>query len=118
VNDAVILYGEALLEVDAERVGAVEALGLDETLFFRKGPRHLQQWCTSVVDVGGDDRPGKLVDLVEGRTARKVIDWLDEQADDWRQGIGWGVLDLSGPTARCSTTPSAMSPRSRIRSIW
>jgi hypothetical protein len=42
-------------------VGSVEALGLDETLFFREGPRHLKQWCTSVVDVGGPDRRGKLM---------------------------------------------------------
>ena len=49
VNDAVVAYGEALLDADVDRVGAVDALGLDETLFFRKGPRHLKQWCTSVV---------------------------------------------------------------------
>lgn len=97
VNDAVVAYGEALLEADGERVGTVEALGLDETLFFRKGPRHLQQWCTSVVDVGGSGRPAKLVDMVEGQTAKAVIDWLDERPEAWRAGIGWGVLDLSGP---------------------
>lgn len=30
VNDAVVSYGEALLETGVERVGAVDALGLDE----------------------------------------------------------------------------------------
>ena len=40
VNDAVLAYGEALLEADTERVGTVDALGLDETLFCRQGPWH------------------------------------------------------------------------------
>lgn len=97
VNDAVVLYGEALLEADTERVGSVDALGLDETLFFKKGPRHLQQWCTSVVDVGGQGQPAKLIDVVEGRSAKRVIDWIDQRPEEWRDGITWGVLDLSGP---------------------
>lgn len=96
VNDAVLAYGEALLDADAERVGVVDALGLDETLFFRKGERHLKQWCTSVVDVGGPGRDTKLIEVVEGRTATKVSAWLDDQPEDWRAGIRWGVLDLSG----------------------
>jgi hypothetical protein len=97
VNDAVVAYGEALLAADVDRVGAVDALGLDETLFFRKGPRHLKQWCTSVVDAEGPDRAAKLIEIVEGRTAAKVSDGLDDQPEDWRAGIRWGVLDMSGP---------------------
>lgn len=97
INDAVVAYGEALLDADVDRVGAVDALGLDETLFFRKGPRHLKQWCTSVVDVGGSGGGAKLVEVIGGRTAAKVSDWLDAQPAEWRQGIRWGVLDMSGP---------------------
>jgi len=97
VNDAVVAYGEALLDADTERVSHVDALGLDETLFFRKGVRHRKQWCTSVVDVGGPNRPGKLIEVVEGRTAAKVSDWLDDQPEQWRSAIRWGVLDMSGP---------------------
>ena len=37
-NRAVVAWGQALLAADCERVGAVEALGLDETLFGRCGP--------------------------------------------------------------------------------
>ena len=37
VNKAVLAWGEALLAVDVDRVGSVEALGLDETLFGREG---------------------------------------------------------------------------------
>ena len=36
-NRAVLAWGEALLAADCDRVGAVEALGLDETLFGRQG---------------------------------------------------------------------------------
>ena len=97
VNDAVVAYGEALLAADADRVGQVDALGLDETLFFRKGPRHLKQWCTSVVDLGGPGRRAKLVEVIEGRTATKVSGWLDDQPDAWREAISWGLLDMSGP---------------------
>ena len=97
INTAVVTYGEALLAADADRVGAVDALGLDETLFYRQGPMHLKQWCTSVVDVGGPDQPGRLIEVVEGRTAVKVSDWLDKQPEAWRAGISWGVLDMSGP---------------------
>lgn len=52
VNDAVVTYGEALLGADTERVGTVEALGLDKTLFVRLGRFRSQHWCTSIVDVG------------------------------------------------------------------
>jgi transposase len=97
VNDTVVAYGEALLDADAERVGTVDALGLDETLFFRKGPRHLKQWSTSIVDAGGPGRAAKLIEVVPGRTATKVTSWLDAQPADWRAGIRWGVLDMSGP---------------------
>jgi len=97
INDAVVAYGEALLDADTDRVGAVDALGLDETLFFRKGTRHLKQWCTSVVDVGGSGRGAKLVEVIGGRTAAKVSDWLDAQPAEWRQEIRWGLLDMSGP---------------------
>jgi transposase len=96
-NDSVIAYGDALLAADTDRVGHVEALGLDETLFFRQGERHHKRWCTSIVDVGGAGRRGKLVEMIEGRTAVKVSAWIDAQPEEWRDAIGYGVLDMSGP---------------------
>jgi len=97
VNDAVITYGTALLDADTDRVGAVDALGLDETLFFREGPRHHKKWCTSIVDAGGPGRQSKLIEVIEGRTAKVVSEWIDAQPQDWRTEIRWGVLDMSGP---------------------
>ncbi len=97
VNDAVVAYGEALLAADTERVGTVDALGLDETLFCRCGPWRVQCWCTSVVDVGGCGHPAKLIEVIDGRTATAVCEWLDEQPAVWRSAIRYGVMDMSGP---------------------
>jgi transposase len=94
VNGAVIAYGAPLVD-DPGRIGAVEALGLDETLFCREGRRRTQTWCTSIVDV----TPGhtQLLDIVAGRSATGLSVWLEGRQAAWRQTIRWGVLDLSGP---------------------
>ena len=96
VMRAVVAWGQALLAADVERVGAVEALGLDETLFGRQGRWRRRRWCTSIVDVTG----GQLLDIVPGRDAEAPISWLLSQPEAWRDGITWGVLDLSGAYRR------------------
>ena len=96
VNRAVLAWGEALLAADADRVGAVEALGLDETLLGRAGRWRTRSWCTSIVDV----HRGQLLDIVPGRGAERPIAWLLAQPEAWRGGIDWGVLDLSGAYRR------------------
>ena len=106
VNRAVLTWGEALLAADAERVGTVEALGLDETLFGRHGRWRTRDWCTSIVDVTG----GQLLDIVPGRDAAGPIRWLLDQPSWWRDGIAWGVLDLSGAYRR---TFEAALPQAR-----
>jgi len=99
VMDAVSAYGSPLID-HAERIAEVAALGLDETLFARRGPKKTRSWCTSIVDV---DRPAQLLDVVEGRTAKAPTDWLEARSDEWRAGISWGVLDLSGPYRKTFT---------------
>jgi transposase len=99
INDAVIAYGTPLVE-DTDRIGAVSALGLDETLFCRRGRWHRQEWCTSIVDVG---RPSQLLDVVEDRSAAGPTAWLGARSDAWRAEIRWGVLDLSGPYRKTFT---------------
>jgi transposase len=95
VNDAVIAYGTALVE-DPNRIGEVTALGLDETLFCRLGRWHTQQWCTSIVDVTANGG-AQLLDVVPGRSATGASNWLGARPEQWREGIRYGVLDLSGP---------------------
>ena len=92
VSDAVCAWGEALLAADGERVGDVEALGLDETLYKREGRWRTRRWCTSIVDV----QRGQLLDIVPGRDAAAPKEWLLGRPEEWRQNVAWGVLDLSG----------------------
>jgi transposase len=92
VNDAVIAYGTALVE-DPDRIGQPTALGLDETLFCRRGPWRRQSWSTSIVDVGA----GRLLDVVPGRSAAGPCRWLAARGEEWREGVEWATLDLSGP---------------------
>jgi transposase len=93
VNDAVIAYGEALVDDDPARLGEPTALGLDETLFVRLGEFGRQYFSTSIVDV----RAGKLLDVVEGRSGVKPCEWLAARDDQWRANIEYATLDLSGP---------------------
>jgi transposase len=91
VNDSVIRYGEALLDADTERIGPTRALGLDETLFVRRGPFRAQCWSTQIVDV----EHGVLLDVVEGRSADEACRWLMFRDLEWLGGIDFGTLDLS-----------------------
>jgi transposase len=93
VNDAVVAYGEALLDADVDRIGQVTALGMDETLFARVGKWRTQSWSTSIVDVGA----GVLLDVVPGRGGAEPAAWLAERGDEWRSQVQWATLDLSGP---------------------
>jgi transposase len=93
VNDAVVAYGQALLDADTHRVGQVEALGVDEVLFARLGRWRTQAWSTSIVDVA----TGQLLDVIEGRSSAGLCGWLGDQPDEWLAAISWAVLDLSGP---------------------
>jgi len=92
VNDAVVDYGRRLVD-DPARIGTVTALGLDETLFVKRGRWRTKQWSTSIVDVGA----GQLLDVVQGRDAGPAMRWLAERDDAWRQQIRWATLDMSGP---------------------
>ena len=88
VNNEVVRWGEALLGADTDRIGEVQAVGVDETLFWRQGQWRTKQWCTSVGDVGGR----QPVDIVPGRTAESAAAWFRSQPADWLGGIRWAVL--------------------------
>jgi transposase len=96
VNDTVLAYGEALVDDDPTRIGVVTALGLDETLFCRKGRWRTQLWATSLVDVSAAGG-ARLLDVVPGRAASGPSRWLEARSEEWRAQIRYGVLDLSGP---------------------
>ena len=99
INDTVIAYGTPLVE-DPDRIGEVEALGLDETLFARLGRWRTQHWSTSIVDV----RRGQLLDVIPGRSSIGACEWLAGRDPAWLDAIDWAVLDLSGPWRLAFTT--------------
>jgi hypothetical protein len=92
VMNAVVAYGTVLVE-DPDRIGVTNAVGLDETLFVREGPRRRQRWSTSIVDV----QAGQLLDVVPGRDSVEPCRWLAARPQAWRDQIRWATLDLSGP---------------------
>jgi hypothetical protein len=112
VNDAVVSYGEALVD-DAARIGTVTALGLDETLFCRVGPYRIQAWSTSIVDVAH----GQLLDVVEGRTAAGPCRWLAARGAQWLATIEWGLWTCRDRIGRCSTPCCPTPSRSPTRFI-
>ena len=107
VNTTVVTYGEALLEADVGRFSTVSALGLDEVLMVRLGTYRTQQFSTQLVDV----RRGQLLDVVPGRSSAGPMAWLAEQGPDFRDGIVYGTLDLSGPYRRVF---ELMTPRATL----
>ena len=90
VMNAVVLFGTPLID-DPDRVGAVTAIGLDETLFARRGVFRQKQWSTQIVDV----RRGQLIDVVPGRDGHAAASWFNDQLQHWREAIRWATLDLS-----------------------
>lgn len=94
--------GTALIDHDEDRIGTVTALGLDETLFNRRGRWRTQQWCTSIVNLASDG--AQLLDVVAGRSATGPSDWLEARPEEWRKQIRYGVLDLSGPYRKVFNT--------------
>ena len=102
VNASVRRWGQALIDADTARISDVFALGLDETLMWRRGWFRTKAWSTSIVDVGRGqllDRRGSIRRRAwaEVRTAKAPARWLLRRPHSWRAGIRWAVLDLSGP---------------------
>ncbi len=92
VNDAVLAYGQALLE-DPGRFGVVSALGLDEVAFLRGAPYYRTQFSTSIVDVGR----AQFLDVVPSRSGKEPTAWLQTQGHEWLAHVRYATLDLSGP---------------------
>jgi transposase len=90
VNDAVLAYGEQLVD-HPDRIGTVEAIGLDETLFTRTGQFRTRRWATTIADVSGH----RLIDVVAGRDAGSVVDWLADRPQAWLDTIRVGTLDMA-----------------------
>jgi transposase len=95
VNDAVILYGNALLEADRKRLNQTTAIGLDETSFVRSGPKKHTSFATTVADV----EHHQIIDILPTRKYTDVAGWIDSQPAAWKERIAFGALDMSATYA-------------------
>jgi transposase len=91
VEEAMTIYGQALLDADKARVSSCIAVGFDETLFGRFGPTKIPSFVTTIADV----KNGKVIDVVKSRDFVDVAAWIDAQPDTWKANIRFGTLDLS-----------------------
>ena len=90
LNDAVITYGEALLEADRRRLNQTSAIGLDETSFVKLGGHHTS-YATTVTDV----EHHRIIDILPTRNFVDVAGFLDQQSEAWKSRIDYGALDMS-----------------------
>lgn len=95
VNDAVITYGEALLEADRKRLNKTTAIGLDETSFVRLGSKSHTDYATTVADVENH----QVIDILATRKYTDVAGWIDKQPEAWKERIRFGALDMSSTYA-------------------
>ena len=91
VNTAVRVYGAALLVADTKRLKETTAIGLDETLFVKRGPYKQKSWSTTVCDVVNH----QLIDVVPTREFTEVARWLDSQPHHVKDRLDYGCLDMS-----------------------
>lgn len=99
VDGAVMIYGQALLDADTKRLKKTEALGLDETLFYKLGEYKHKQWVTTVADVGNH----QLIDILPSRNYVDVAGWIKQQSPAWKQQLIYGALDMSASYAAVFT---------------
>jgi len=113
INDAVMSYGAPLVE-DPSRYGYVNALGLDETLFYRKGSYHNQNWCTTILDT----EDATLLDVVPDKDTKKPKKWIANQPKDWRDRVTLEPLTWLVPIGRSFERHYPMLSWWPIHFIW
>jgi transposase len=87
---AVRHHGRPLVD-DRRRVGPVRALGVDEHTYLSATPDHRTIYATTLVDL---DRRF-VIDLFEGKDARKLRRWCARRPERWRRGVRVVALDLT-----------------------
>jgi transposase len=88
VMAAVRVHGRPRVD-DPARTDGVGALGVDETAFLAGNAQHPTTYVTGIVDV----RAPRLLDVVAGRSAKALSDWVCARPQDWREGIDVAALD-------------------------
>jgi len=88
VMTAVREHGTPLVD-DPARLDGVAALGVDETAFLAANAKHPTIFVTGVVDLTAR----QLLDVVPGRSAKALHDWVCGQSEQWRAGVRVAALD-------------------------
>lgn len=83
VMRAVRDHGQPLVD-DPDRVADVRALGVDETSWLRASAARRATFVSGLVDTAS----GRLLDVVEDRTAKAVTSWLAARDPWWLARIG------------------------------
>ncbi len=78
------------------RLRMPRAIGIDETSFLAANASHRAMLVTGFVDL---DRH-RLIDVVAGRSAAAVSDWLAAKPEPWLAGIATAVIDPYAGYAR------------------
>lgn len=91
VNNAMRIYGAALLEADTKRLKETTAIGLDEALFVRLGTYKHKTWSTTVCDVANH----QLIDVIPTREFTEVARWLRARPHHVKENLAYGCLDMS-----------------------
>jgi transposase len=89
IMNAVREYGAPLVD-DPARLHGVSRLGVDETAFLAANATHATLFATGVVDLSGTAR---LLDVVQGRSAKALSGWVSERDPSWRDAIKVAALD-------------------------
>lgn len=81
---------------------------MDETAFLAANGRHHTQFVTGIVALPGPGRASaQLLDIVPGRTANVLRDWINHQDRTWREEVTVASLD---PFRGYATALSAALP--------
>jgi transposase len=88
VMRAVDRQGRPLID-DPARLADVVALGVDETAFLRASAVRSTQFVSGLVD----SATGRLLDVVEDRTAQAVMRWLADRDRAWLAAVNVVTLD-------------------------
>ena len=115
-NDAVLTTGRQLLIDDPTRPDGVRVLGVDEHCWRhpRAGAASAERFVTVIIDltpVRDGTGPARLLAMVSGRSKAVLTTWLQEQSQEFRDGVEAVAMDgFTGfKTAAAETVPDAVA---------
>lgn len=87
-NTAVAEHTDPRID-DIERLEGVTAIGVDEKRFTNATPSHRTTFTTQIFDLDS----GLLVEVLKGRSADTLGDWLKAQGAEWCSRVTLATLD-------------------------